>query len=75
MMSAEFSVRGAADPAAGIKHRAVARDPDQVDQLADGDATHGVEVLEQREVSGLEVVEVLWRGNEGSLNVAPGEAS
>ena len=63
--------RGTADPAAGVEYLVLAGDPGEVHQLAGGDATHGVEVLEHPEVGGLEPVEILSGRNEGPLDVGP----
>ncbi len=41
---------GTADPAARVKYLVGRCDPDQLHQLAGGNATHGVEVLEKRKV-------------------------
>jgi len=65
---------GAADPAAGVEHVVCGRDRGQFGKLAGGDPAHRVEVLEQAEVGGLEAAGVLPGGDEGLLDVLPGQA-
>ena len=55
-----------------VEYSCVAGDTDQVNQLAGGDATHGVKVLEQGEVARLQVVDVLSRSDECLLDIAAG---
>jgi hypothetical protein len=61
---------GAADSGACVEYLARTRDSDQLDQLAGGKATHCVEVLEQPEVGGRYVVEVLSCGKKCVFDVA-----
>ena len=62
---------GTADTAAGVQHMVVAGDSQQLRELAGGDAPHGVEILERREVRRLKVCEFQTCGDERALDVVP----
>src|SRR6476659_3199578 len=63
-----------ADPATRVEHLRLGSNSDHVNQLACGDAPHGVKVLQRREVRWPQVVEILSGGTESTLDVAPGQA-
>ena len=65
---------GAADAAAGIEHPGLACNPGEVHQLAGGIAAHGVEVLQQSQIGGRKVVEVLAGSDQRPLDVPPRQA-
>lgn len=63
--------RGAADSAARVEHSALRRDPGQIHQLRGGEAAHGVKVLEQHQIGGCHIGQILSGVDQGALDVAP----